>query len=832
MRRLPLIAPQPPRLSDRTDTLRAIEDRGVFSNGGPVVRGFEADARDRLFGGAGDCLAVANATLGLMMAIRHAAGCRAGTGAYALMPGFTFAATAQAAQWAGLTPLICDIDPESWLAAADAEAAAFERYGDQIAVVVPYATFGTVLDLDRYAGMARDRGVGVVIDAAASLGTLTEGGRNFGAGAPFAIVYSMHATKTFSTAEGGLIHSGDAALIAALRNMHNFGFAGARSAAGPGINAKLPEVLGALASARLEDFEAVAAHRHVLARTYRAHLPGFTFQEEMAARQAHQFLPVLLPQHLVRERAAILADLDKQGVAAGHYFSPHLGEQPWFRASAVCEPLPVCDAVAARMLSLPITDAMTVADTARAAGALAEICGRRTLEQTQARARAHAPAPVDTLLVGGGPAGTAMLTAASKHGLLRPLAARGLTIVERGGVLGGGALGSYAITSDSAAETFLSAVKDNPEPSIAALMEHGSAHEIARHIGALGVPLARSTPFLEATGEALGAIVEQAGGSILRHHEVVEARRAPGELWQVRVRDLLAGTERVITARNIVLATGGYQAREDVAHAELAGATLGELAGDRLIPGDAFLKLGGPEALAERLRALPAPRVAIIGASTSALASAALLLKQQPALPLGAGAVTLLHRQKLRPFYPSVEAAHADGFTDFGADDICPVSGFVYRLAGFRLEARDLALRMLGIGGRVPDPRLSLLHLRPDSEAQARQAILNADAVIGALGYRPRALPLLDGQGAPIALSAHLPGRPRLVDQHCRVIDARGVPVPGAYGIGLAAGFVPRGKLGGEPSFRGKANGLWLWQNDVGLAIVEQLLDAAARKAA
>jgi dTDP-4-amino-4,6-dideoxygalactose transaminase len=64
-----------------------------------------------MFGGAGDCLAVNNATLGLMLAIRHAAGPRCGQRALALIPSFTFAATAHAAEWAGLTPLagaICD----------------------------------------------------------------------------------------------------------------------------------------------------------------------------------------------------------------------------------------------------------------------------------------------------------------------------------------------------------------------------------------------------------------------------------------------------------------------------------------------------------------------------------------------------------------------------------------------------------------------------------------------------------------------------------------------------------------------------------------------------
>jgi len=57
------------------------------------------------------------------------------------------AATAHAAEWAGLTPLICDVDPGDWSAAEAAEAAAFARYGDRIAVVVPYATFGASIGI-------------------------------------------------------------------------------------------------------------------------------------------------------------------------------------------------------------------------------------------------------------------------------------------------------------------------------------------------------------------------------------------------------------------------------------------------------------------------------------------------------------------------------------------------------------------------------------------------------------------------------------------------------------------------------------------------------------
>ncbi len=303
---------------------------GIYSNGGPVVRGFEAAATAQLFGGAGDCLAVGNATLGLMLAIRHAAGPRAGKGNFALIPAFTFAATAHAAEWAGLTPLLCDVDPEDWAASAEAEARAFEKYGDRIAAVVPYATFGAGIDLARYRGYA-ERGVGVVIDAAASLGALDADGRQFGAGEPFAVVYSMHATKVFATAEGGLVHSGDAGLIEALRRMSNFGFAGGRSAEGPGFNAKLPEVLGLVARAKLDEIEAVAAHRMKLDAVYRAALGGFAaekgfeFQELRGSRPALQFQSLLLPRAFAGHRRAIIETLGRTGDRRGALFQPASG---------------------------------------------------------------------------------------------------------------------------------------------------------------------------------------------------------------------------------------------------------------------------------------------------------------------------------------------------------------------------------------------------------------------------------------------------------------------------------------------------------------------------
>ena len=89
--RIPLIKPSPPRLSEAAEQLRAIEERGIFSNFGPVNTAFEQDMLLRMFGGVGACMTVCNATIGLMLAIQQAIGSRPRQTRYALMPSFTFA---------------------------------------------------------------------------------------------------------------------------------------------------------------------------------------------------------------------------------------------------------------------------------------------------------------------------------------------------------------------------------------------------------------------------------------------------------------------------------------------------------------------------------------------------------------------------------------------------------------------------------------------------------------------------------------------------------------------------------------------------------------------
>src|SRR6202046_615148 len=359
--KIPMVRPAPPQLSLAVAEIRSLEESGVFSNFGPVNTLFEREMLDRFFGGQGACMTVCNATIGLMLAIKETVG-DAAPGQFALMPAFTFAAAAHAALWCGLTPLFCDIDPRNWAADPEAQSALLARYAGRIAVVMPYATFGYPIDLDRYHAVANKLGVPVVVDAAASLGTFDQHGRGFGSGFAGSVVYSMHATKSFAVGEAGVIYSADPDRIARLRTMSSFGFGEPRTATMPGLNAKVSEVTALLGRLRLADYDSILAHRAALLDRYRKALPEWQLQLRAPGTQAHQFVPALLPSALKTEKAAIRAQLTAQGITTGAYFSPHLMEQPYFQKTCVAGPLSVCDDVSARMISLPLFDTMTLAE--------------------------------------------------------------------------------------------------------------------------------------------------------------------------------------------------------------------------------------------------------------------------------------------------------------------------------------------------------------------------------------------------------------------------------------------------------------------------------------
>ena len=431
------------------------------------------------------------------------------------------------------------------------------------------------------------------------------------------------------------------------------------------------------------------------------------------------------------------------------------------------------------------------------------------------------------LIVGAGPAGLAPLVAAAKSEKLQVLLDEGITIVESGTSAGCGEIGRYAISSDSAAEAFLDAITQAKYPELANLRDHEIVKTIAKRIGQ-SVPLSTVARFLELIGDRICEMVRSSRrGEVLMLHRALCTRQTGDDGWVTRVRDERLGTLREIRNKSVILATGANQPVSRLYAEKIADVPLLPAYAGKVIQSGYVLTASGLRQVRQQLEQHRDPKVVIVGGSTSAGAVARVLLDKRSGIPFVDNGITLMHRRPLRIFYPSAADALQDGYTDFGPKDICPVSGRVYRLAGFRLETREIMMRVLGVGGRDSEPRLRLHQVLSERQEETSRLLDDAHLIIAAMGYRPRALPVFDVTGNPIHLQCEKDEMTAMVDRESSVIDDCGRQIPGVYGIGLASGFVPHGRFGGEPSFRGQANSLWLWQHDIG----EQIADAVLHRA-
>ena len=352
---IPFLQPRLPCAEEYLPYLQEIDRNRWYSNFGALVQQFERECLETFFSGHGSVCTIANCTLGLMLALRNSR-----PGKYVIMPSFTFAATALSAKWAGLQPFFVDIDPNTWTLDTEQVLEAIDTLGDDVAAVMPYATFGTALDLAFYEDLEQ-RGIPVIVDAAPGLGAVNPDSTPFGTGFSGTIVFSMHATKPFGIGEGGLIYSGRQETINRLKQLSNFGFSSPGFTEMVGMNAKLPEVAAAIGLAVIKSYPqklrqlAGLRDAYIAAITAQANLPPALRMQSVRGDVPQQFMPVLLPANA--DTAGIVSKLLRQGIEARRYFDPPCHRQPVL-GDAPHLALDVTNDISARICCLPLWTGM------------------------------------------------------------------------------------------------------------------------------------------------------------------------------------------------------------------------------------------------------------------------------------------------------------------------------------------------------------------------------------------------------------------------------------------------------------------------------------------
>ncbi len=340
-----------PNIGDRArllERINAILDGNRLTNRGPFVRQLEQTIAD--FVGAKHCVAMCNGTVALEIAIRAL-----GLGGEVIVPSFTFVATAHALQWQEITPVFCDIDPDTHtLDPSQVERLITPRTTGIIGV----HTWGRPCEVELLSRLAECHGLKFLCDAAHAFGCSLRGRMIGGRGTTE--VFSFHATKFVNAFEGGAVVTDDSALADKMRLMCNFGFVGTDRVSYLGTNGKMSEVSAAMGLTSIESMEkfvaANQANYHVYHERLRA-VPGLSLlRYDESERCNFQYIVCEVhPDECQLSRDQLVTLLTAENILARRYFWPGCHNMEPYRSYFPNAGLllPHTEELAGRVLQLP-----------------------------------------------------------------------------------------------------------------------------------------------------------------------------------------------------------------------------------------------------------------------------------------------------------------------------------------------------------------------------------------------------------------------------------------------------------------------------------------------
>lgn len=264
-----------------------------------------------------------------------------------IVPANTYMATILAVIRSGLTPVLCDPDPETLLLDP---ASAEKLITPRTVAILPVHLYGLVCDMEGFSRLARNRSLALVEDCAqAHGGSFRERFvGNFGdAGA-----FSFYPTKNLGgLGDGGMVTTGDAATAEAVRTLRNYGSKERAVAERVGMNSRLDELQAAFLREKLPYLAKIVEHKNALAKCYDDHLaPCFARPAPVAGARSARSLYVIRSTGRERLREYLHS---KNIFTDVHYpVPPHRHRAI---APLVSGEFPVSDRLSAEILSLPLS---------------------------------------------------------------------------------------------------------------------------------------------------------------------------------------------------------------------------------------------------------------------------------------------------------------------------------------------------------------------------------------------------------------------------------------------------------------------------------------------
>lgn len=349
MEQINVTQPFLPPLGEYVKSLEEIWTNKQLTNNGKFHRRFEKELAEFL--GVKHLSLFSNGTLALITALQALR-----ISGEVITTPYSFVATTHALHWNGIKPVFCDVDGDYLNLDPEKIEAAITP---QTTAILPVHVYGNPCNVERIKEIADIYGLNVIYDACHAFGVKINGESvlNFGD----LSILSFHATKVFTTFEGGAIICHDEKMKTRIDYLKNFGFANEVTVVAPGINAKMNEAQSALGVIQLKYVKEAIQKRKAIYEQYEnifKNIKGIkALSLQKGVEHNYAYFPIFIDQSVFgTARDQVYEELKKKDIYGRRYFYPLISQFPTYRGlpSAAAANLPVAEIATRQVLCLPI----------------------------------------------------------------------------------------------------------------------------------------------------------------------------------------------------------------------------------------------------------------------------------------------------------------------------------------------------------------------------------------------------------------------------------------------------------------------------------------------
>lgn len=343
-----------PSYEEYCEAIKPIFESRHLTNMGPVHNEFKLKVSDYL--GVENISLFTNGHLALLIALKTL-----GLKGEVITTPFTFASTTHAIVDAGLTPVFCDVKPDTYTMDADKIE---ELITEKTSAIIPVHVYGNVCDVEKIDRIAKKHNLKVIYDAAHVFGVKING-RGIGSFGDVSM-FSFHATKVFNTIEGGCLAYSDSSYISKISALRNFGQV--EDGVGyVGTNAKMNEFQAAMGLCNLKHIDEELKKRETVEKRYRERLNGVDgiklCPKQDGVQSNFAYFPVVFSGYKYT-RDEIAEKLSDNNIFARKYFYPITNEFSCYKGKYKGK-TPIAKQISENVLTLPLYSDLSIEDVGR-----------------------------------------------------------------------------------------------------------------------------------------------------------------------------------------------------------------------------------------------------------------------------------------------------------------------------------------------------------------------------------------------------------------------------------------------------------------------------------